>query len=168
MDSLLAEVMRKLKEREDKCVDVSYNESLTPPSEKLFLSHGRVNLTNFTIGLLKELYSMNKADNWVDWILKGLSYDVKFRFNVTDQMVNFIPRHMILDWPVLFVLNGDSPIIASYNKSITRTELAAFPDKSVLVKYYRQLITDEGLEICNYKQIIIKNRTEENCIWQEL
>lgn len=168
MDKLLAEVMKKLQEREERKIDVSYGQSVTPPSSKLFLSHGKVNLTNVTIGLIKDLYSMDKDQEWVNWILTGLSYDVKFYFNVTEQMINFIPRYMILDWPIIFVLNGTAPIVASRSNSITRTELAALPDKAILVRYYRQLLTDEGREICHYKQIKIKVRTEENCIWQEL
>ncbi|WP_076459893.1 PduM family microcompartment protein [Limosilactobacillus caccae] len=167
MDDLLKQVMQRLKEREQTSTEVSFNQKVAPPSEQVFLKNGKVILRNISINLIKDLYSMEKDNAWVNWVLEGIGYDVKFYFLVNEQMVNFIPRMMILDWPILFVVNNESPVIASHNRVITRGEIAAHPDKSILVRYQKQLITDEAVDICNYKKIQIKIRTEENCIWRE-
>lgn len=168
MDELLKEVMARLKDREQSTLDVDYHGDITPPSEENFLQHGRVNLFGTTIELIQWLYTMKNDQPWVQWILQGMSYDVKFYLEVTPMMVNFIPRMMILDWPILYVVNKDSPIMASRHHLITRNEIAAWPDKSILVRYQNQYLTDEATDICRYKKITIKVRTEENCIWQEL
>ena len=167
MDSLLQQVMHRLEERKHTSTEVSFNQQVTPPSDQIFLRNGKVILRNISISLVKDLYSMEKTNAWVNWVLEGISYDVKFYFLINEQMVNFIPRMMILDWPILFVVNNESPVIASHTRIITRGEIAAKPDKSILVRYQQQLITDEAVDICNYKKIKIKIRTEENCIWRE-
>lgn len=166
MDSLLQQVMHRLEERKHTSTEVSFNQQVTPPSDQIFLRNGKVILRNISISLVRDLYSMEKTNAWVNWVLEGISYDVKFYFLINEQMVNFIPRMMILDWPILFVVNNESPVIASHNRIITRGEIAAKPDKSILVRYQQQLITDEAVDICNYKKIKIKIRTEENCIWR--
>ncbi|WP_267201100.1 PduM family microcompartment protein [Limosilactobacillus kribbianus] len=167
MDDLLKQVMQRLKEREQTSTEVSFNPQVTPPNEQVFLKNGKVVLRNVSIRLIKDLYSMDKESAWVNWVLEGIAFDVKFYFLITEQMVNFIPRMMILDWPILFVVDNESPVIASHNRVITRNDVAVHPDKSILVRYQKQLITDEAVDICNYKQIKIKIRTEENCIWRE-
>lgn len=167
MDSLVQQVMQRLEERKHTSVEVTFNHQVAPPSEQIFLRNGKVILKDISIELITDLYSMEKTNTWVKWVLEGISYDVKFYFLINEQMVNFIPRMMILDWPILFVVNNESPVIASYNRVITRGEIAAKPDKSILVRYQKQRITDEAVDICNYKKIKIKIRTEENCIWRE-
>ncbi|CUR39216.1 PduM family microcompartment protein [Limosilactobacillus reuteri] len=167
MDNLVQQVMQRLEERKHTSVKVTFNHQVAPPSEQIFLRNGKVILKDVSIELITDLYSMEKTNTWVKWVLEGISYDVKFYFLINEQMVNFIPRMMILDWPILFVVNNESPMIASYNRVITRGEIAAKPDKSILVRYQKQRITDEAVDICNYKKIKIKIRTEENCIWRE-
>ena len=167
MDNLVQQVMQRLEERKHTSVKVTFNHQVAPPSEQIFLRNGKVILKDVSIELITDLYSMEKTNTWVKWVLEGISYDVKFYFLINEQMVNFIPRMMILDWPILFVVNNESPMIASYNRVITRGEIAAKPDKSILVRYQKQRITDEAVDICNYKKIKIKIRTEVNCIWRE-
>ena len=156
MDNLVQQVMQRLEERKHTSVKVTFNHQVAPPSEQIFLRNGKVILKDVSIELITDLYSMEKTNTWVKWVLEGISYDVKFYFLI-----------MILDWPILFVVNNESPMIASYNRVITRGEIAAKPDKSILVRYQKQRITDEAVDICNYKKIKIKIRTEENCIWRE-
>lgn len=167
MDDLLKQVMQRLKEREQTQMTVTFNQSVAPPSEQIFLRNGQIILNNSSIDLITSLYSLNKTNPWVKWVLEGIEYDVKYYFQINEQMVNFIPRMMILDWPIVFVVNNESPVIASYHHVITRGEIAAKPDKSILVRYQAQKLTDEAIDICNYKKIKIKMRTEENCIWRE-
>ena len=99
MDDLLKQVMQRLKEREQTSTEVSFNQKVAPPSEQVFLKNGKVILRNISINLIKDLYSMEKDNAWVNWVLEGIGYDVKFYFLVNEQMVNFIPRMIILDWP---------------------------------------------------------------------
>ena len=82
-------------------------------------------------------------------------------------MVNFIPRTMILDWPILFIVDNEFPLIASCNRIISRSEIAASPDNSIIIQTKNQKFTDEAIDVCRVKNIEIKMRTEENCIWQK-
>lgn len=166
-DQLLTQVMDKLKERQQTELTVSYHEGSCPPSEEVFFNNGKLVLRNVSVNLVTDLYSMNKKNQWVNWVLTGIAYDVQFYFLINEQLVNFIPRTMIMDWPLSFVINSESLVIASPSHVITRAEIAAQPDKSFLVKCQSQLMTDEAVAICKYKEIKIKMRTEKNCIWRE-
>lgn len=165
MDDLVEKVMQRLKQRQQSSATVSFKQQINPPDEQIFINHEKVILEDVTVNLIVDLYSMKKDKPWVSWILLGIKYGVQFFFKINQQMVNFIPRMMVLDWPIIFVVGDQSPLIASRSQMISRGEIAAWPDNSILVKYYKQFITDEGRDICRYKNIIVKVRTEEDCIW---
>lgn len=167
MDNLIEEVIQRLKKRQNSEITVSVNQ-LETPDEQIFVDHGKVILTDIPIELIVDLYSMKRGNPWVAWLLKGISYNVHFFLNINEQLVNFVPRTMVLDWPLIFVVEGKRPLIASHNQAITREEIAGLPDKSILVQYHKQHLTAEAQDICRYKDIKIKIRTEENCIWQKL
>ncbi len=167
MDNLVAQVMKKLDERDQTIFRCAYVKNITPPDNDIFLDHGQVFLQNVAINLVFNLYSMNQQDLWVAWILDGISYDVNFRLMITQQMINFIPRMMVLDWPMLFVVDNKRPLIASRNRIISRSELAAFPDESIIIQSQNQKMTADAIDICRIKNLKIKMRTEENCIWQK-
>ena len=168
MDNLIDEVIQRLKKRQNSSVAVSFNQQLNPPDEQVFINHEKVILENTSINLIYDLYLMNKNNPWVSWLLQGIRYGERFFLKINKQMVNFVPRMMVLDWPLVFVVGDNQPLIAIRGRVISRSELAALPDNSILVKYHKQFITDEAQEICRYKNITAKVRTEENCIWQKL
>lgn len=165
MNDLVNKVIERLKKRRASEATVSFNAKVNPPDEQIFIDNSRVILESVSIDFITDLYSLNQANLWVKWLLKGIDYGVKFFLKINSQMINFVPRMMILDWPVIFCVGDQSPLIASRNKVINRTEIAALPDNSILVRYYKQVITDEASDICRYKNITIMVRTEENCIW---
>lgn len=68
---------------------------------------------------------------------------------------------------MLFVVDNKRPLIASRNRIISRAELAAFPDESIIIQSQNQKMTADAIDICRIKNIKIKMRTEENCIWQK-
>lgn len=165
MDDLIEKVIQRLKERQNSSTTVSFNQQINPPDEQVFINHEKVILEDVSVNFVIDLYSMKKDNPWVTWMLLGMKYGVRFFIKINKQMVNFIPRMMVLDWPIIFVVGDKSPLIASRSRVISRGEIAALPDNSILVKYYKQFITDEAKEICQYKNIIVKVRTEEDCIW---
>lgn len=167
MDDLVEKAIQRLKDRQNRQATITFNASVQPPAEQIFVDHGKIVVENPSVVFITDLYSMNKHNEWVAWLLTGISYDVQFYFEINAEMVNFVPRLMILDWPIIFVVNGEQPLIASRNQTITRAEIAALPDHSILVKYHHQNLDDEAKDICRYKNITIKVRTEENCIWQK-
>lgn len=165
MDDLVNKVIELLKKRQASEATVSFNAKVSPPDEQIFINNSRVVLKSVSIDFITDLYSLNQANLWVRWLLKGIDYDVKFFLRINSQMINFVPRMMILDWPIIFFVGEQSPLIASRNQVITRNEIAALPDNSILVRYYKQIVTDEANDICRYKNITIMVRTEKNCIW---
>lgn len=167
MDDLVQKVIEKLKKRQASNKILFFNELPSPPDKQVFIDYGCVILKNVSVQLIKDLYSLKRNSAWTSWILSGLNYDVQFYIQVNEQIVNFIPRTMVLDWPINFIVGRNSLIVANYNKIISRGEIAALPDNALLIKTASQTLTDEGLEICNKKNIKIKIRTDENCIWLE-
>lgn len=165
MDDLVNQVIQRLKDRQNSSKTISFNQQITPPDEQVFINHEKVILEDVSISFVIDLYSVKKDNPWVSWILQGIKYGVHFFIKIDKQMVNFIPRMMVLDWPIIFVVGDKSPLIASRSRVISRGEIAALPDNSILVKYHKQFITDEAEDICRYKNIKVKVRTEEDCIW---
>lgn len=165
MDDLIEEVIQRLKERQNSETTVTFDQQINPPDEQTFINHEKVILEDTSISFIADLYSMKNDNPWVAWILQGIKYGVRFFIKIDKQMVSFIPRMMVLDWPIIFVVGDKSPLIASRGRIISRGEIAAFPDNSILVKYYKQFLTDEAKNICRYKNITVKVRTEEDCIW---
>lgn len=165
MDDLIEKVIEKLKARQAANKSLSLNELPSPPSKQLFIDYGCIIIKDTSIQLIKDLYSLNNDNPWVPWILKGIDYDVRFYFQINERIINFVPRLMVLDWPINFIASRNSLIVANYNKLISRRDIAALPDNAILIKTVGQSLTDESLETCDKKHIKIKIRTEENCIW---
>lgn len=82
-------------------------------------------------------------------------------------MVNFIPKKMLLNWPVKFVVDKGRPVVTFNRKTVSRSDVAALPDKAVLVVTTAQHLTTEATEVSRLKQITIQIRTDEDCIWQK-
>lgn len=167
MDDLIQKVIAKLRKRQASNKVLSLNSLPSPLDKQLFIDYGCIIIDDVSVQLIKNLYSLRSNDALVSWILSGLNYDVQFYLNVNERIVNFIPRTMILDWPVNFIVGHTSLVVSDYHKIISRREIAVLPDNAVLIKTIGQVLTDEGLEICDRKNIKIKVRTEENCIWLE-
>ncbi|WP_203640745.1 PduM family microcompartment protein [Levilactobacillus andaensis] len=167
MDDLVQKVIKKLKERQTANTVLSLNELPSPQDKQVFVDYGSVILDNVSIQFIKDLYSLKTDNASVLWVLNGINYGVCFYLKVNAHVINFIPRAMVLDWPIKFIVGRNSLIVGSYHKIISRREVAALPDNAILIKTAGQALTDEGLEICDKKNIKIKIRTEENCIWLE-
>lgn len=165
MDDLVKKVIEKLKKRQNSNVSFSFNELPSPPSRQVFIDNSCVVIKNVSIQFIKDLYALEKDNQWVSWVLNGINLGVHFYFQVNENIINFVPRLMILDWPVHFIVNDKTLIAASYNKIISREEIASLPDNTVLVKVYNQKLSGEALDTCHEKNIKIRVRTEENCIW---
>ncbi|MFD1123918.1 PduM family microcompartment protein [Lentilactobacillus raoultii] len=167
MDWIVEEVLKKIEERKHNSQVVSYSEQEQVPNEKLFIDFGEIQLNGMTISLLIDLYQVNKHNQWVSWILKGISYNVKFFFQINENMLNFVPLTMLHDWPVTFIVGDHSPVFTLYQRNIGRSDIARFADYSILIMTTTQKLTSEALEVIEQKHIIKKVRTDEDCIWQK-
>jgi len=167
MDRLIAEVLKKIADRQTKMRTVSYSTQAGPPGEQLFTDFGQVQLQGMSIALLVALYRADQRNSWVAWILQGISYNVQFTFTVNSKMVNFIPLRMLRDWPVTFTLGNGTGIRAFYQQSVGRSEIAALPDRTMLIVPVGQRLTTEAQTVMQEKHIIKQVRTDEDCIWQK-
>lgn len=165
MNDLVKKVIKKLKERQNSNISLSFNELTSPPNKQIFIDNSCIILKNISIQFIKDLYMLEKNDIWVSWVLNGINLGVHFYFQVNENIINFIPRLMVLDWPIDFVVNTQTPIVASYNMTISRQEIALKPDNAILIKVYNQKLSSEAMDLCNEKNIKLRIRTEENCIW---
>lgn len=165
MDDLVRKVIEKLKERQNNNVCFSFDELPSPLNRRIFVNNSCVVIQNVSVQFIKDLYTLKEDNKLVSWVLDGINLGVHFYFQINENIINFVPRLMILDWPVNFIINDKMLIAASYNKMISRKEIASLPDNTVFVKVYNQRISGEAMDICNEKNIKIKVRTEENCIW---
>ena len=165
MDDLVNKVVKKLKERQKNNVTLSFDELVSPPNEKVFINNSCIILKNISIQFIKDLYILEGDNRWVSWTLDGIDLGVHFYFQINKNIVNFIPRYMILDWPINFITNNETLIVTSYNKIISRKEIATIPDNAIFIKVVNQKISNEAMDLCNEKNISLRIRTEENCIW---
>jgi microcompartment protein PduM len=167
VDQIIEQVMAKIRQREHQSYEVDYRLKGLPPDEEVYTDHANVVINDVAIGLVADLYRADTSNPWVQWILQGISFQVNFTFQISKQMINFIPRKMLLNWPIEFVVDARHPVFGFFGKSVSRSDLAALPDQSVVVLTPTQRLTAEAEEICQYKQIIKKIRTDEDCIWQK-
>ncbi|NLR08997.1 MULTISPECIES: PduM family microcompartment protein [Lactobacillaceae] len=167
MDDLLEKVVEKLKKRQTATRVISLPDLPASRDKQLFVDYGNIIIEDVSIPFIKALYTLQTNNAQVLWILNGIKYDVHFYLRVNEQLVNFIPRMMVLDWPIKFVVGRRSLVVSDQASILSRTNLAALPDNATLIRTNRQRLTDEGREICREKNIKIKMRTEENCIWLE-
>jgi len=167
VDSLVDKVMAQLVQRQQQTYDCSYQKAASVPSDKVFLDHATVKITNVSIELMTALYRLDTSNTWVKWILQGIDYQVTFQLYLNELAVNFIPRKMLLDWPVLFITTHHQLIRALHHHVITRQDLAALPDKSLVVMTVKQRLTAEAVDVLATKNMKLQTRTDEDCIWQK-
>ncbi|WP_087716817.1 PduM family microcompartment protein [Levilactobacillus brevis] len=167
VESLVAQVLNKLKRREQQTYHCTYDRTAAAPSTQVFLDNATVTVANVSIELIHALYGMNVDNQWVAWVLQGIDYQVDFQFTINELAINFIPRSMLLDWPLLFVTPQAQPIKAVYPRLISRSVLAALPDKTIVVVTPQQRLTDEASTVRAVKQMKLQMRTDEECIWQK-
>ncbi|GHP13334.1 hypothetical protein YK48G_07590 [Lentilactobacillus fungorum] len=167
MDHIVEQVLAKIRQREHQSYEVDYSSEGSVPNNGIYTDYANVTIDNVTIPLLANVYRLNLDDPWTKWILQGISFQVDFTFQISSSMVNFIPKKMLLDWPVSFVVDQKRVVKAFYQKAISRLDLATLPDNSIVVVTPNQKLTSEAEQISQLKQMIIKMRTDENCIWHE-
>ncbi|WP_056949326.1 PduM family microcompartment protein [Lentilactobacillus kisonensis] len=167
MDHIVEQVLAKIRQREHQSYEVDYSSEESVPDKSVYTDYANVTIDNVTIPLLANIYRLNLNDPWTKWVLQGISFQVNFTFQISSSMVNFIPKKMLLDWPVSFVVDQKRSVTAFYQKAISRSDLAILPDKSIIVVTPNQKITDEAKQISQLKQMIIQMRSDGNCIWHE-
>lgn len=167
MDRVIAEVLKRIAERRTKMKTIPYSKQGPLPDEHLLVDFGQVTLQGITIDLLVNLYRVNEQEPWVVWLLKGMSYDVHFTFQLNDNLLNFIPLKMLRDWPVTFEVGTTQVVKAFYQDSIGRAEIAALPDHAILLVSPKQRLTVEATAVMAQKHITKHVRTDEDCIWQK-
>ena len=167
LDSLVEKVMAQLAKRQHQQYDCTYQVTAPVPTSQVFLDHATVAITNVSIELMTALYRLDTQNAWVAWILQGIDYQVTFQLSLNELAINFIPRKMLLDWPVLFTTNQHQLVRAVAHRMVTRKDVAAMPDKSILVVTQAQHLTSEAVDILAAKEMKLQARTDEDCIWQK-
>ena len=166
MNRIIAEVLNKIAERQHQMKTVSFSNQAVP-DEQIFVDYGNVTLQGVTLALLIDLYRVDRSNHWVNWILQGISYDVAFTFQINPKMISFIPLRMLRDWPVVFEVGSTAHVVAFYQKSIGRSDLAVLPDNTILIVTATQRLTSEAQAVMRQKHMIKQVRTDEDCIWQK-
>ncbi|WP_283678453.1 PduM family microcompartment protein [Lentilactobacillus sp. Marseille-Q4993] len=167
VDEIIEKVVQRIQQRNHQQKALSFHSDDPSPDDDLFIENSSITIDGITINLILDLYRANQQNAWVDWILKGISYDVHFYFQISKNMVNFIPRKMLLDWPIDFVVGTDSLVWSTHSQVINRGELARIPDNSILIMNPKQRFTEEARDLIGLKQLVLQERTDEDCIWQK-
>ncbi|UIF30203.1 PduM family microcompartment protein [Levilactobacillus brevis] len=167
LEQLVAQVLTKLKQRERRTYDCVYDRHAAVPDTQVFLDHATVTVANLSIELVSHLYRLDTTDPWVAWLLQAIDYRVQLRLVVNDLSLQFIPRTMLLDWPVIFMTPEFRQIRAVYPHAIARATIAGLPDKTILVVTPTQRLTAEARDTLSRKQMNLQMRTDEACIWQK-
>ena len=165
MDDLIKQVIEKLKKRQNSNAFLSFNNLSSPPGKQLFIDNSCVILKSISIQFAKDLYALKTSNPWVSWVLNGINLGIHFYLQISENIVSFVPRLMVLDWTIDFIINDQTLITASYSNIISRKEIASLPDNAVLIRIHEQKLSDEAIELCNEKKIKIIVRTEKDCIW---
>lgn len=168
MDDLMTKIMNKIQDRQKQVHQITYSENADSPDVRIFVDYANVDIMTVSLELLRNLYELRQNDPWVNWIMKGFEYDIKFRFEVSMEVAQFLPIKMILDWPILFVVDAKRPVHSLRAHFISRAQLAELADHSVVVLKQDQKLTSEALELVRRKDIQIQVRNDAECLWQKL
>ncbi|AYM02405.1 microcompartment protein PduM [Levilactobacillus brevis] len=167
LEQLVAQVLNRLKQREEHSYNCTYEPEAAIPASQVFLDNASVTVDNVSIELIVSLYRLDFNNPWVKWLLQGIDYQVHIHLVVNELTVNFIPRKMLLDWPVQIMTTQQQPILALYEQHLSRATLAALPDKTILVVTPQQRLTAEATDVLSVKKMKMQMRTDEDCIWQK-
>ena len=167
MEDLMAKVVKKLQERQKQFHQTTYSDTLNAPEIQVFVDNANVDVMTTSVQFIADLYGLRSDNSWVAWVMKGFEYDVKFRFEVSEYVAQFIPIKMILDWPLLFVIDAKHPVYSSRSRLISRSEIANLADQSVLILTHDQRVTSEAKELIRTKNIQLQVRSDAECIWQK-
>jgi len=167
LEQLVAQVLDKLRQREQQSYDCTYEQTATVPSAQLFLDNANVTVENVSIELITSLYRLDFSNPWVAWLLQGIDYQVHLQLVINELAINFVPRKMLLDWPIQIVTTHQQPLNALHGHQLSRVALAALPDQTILVVTPQQRLTAEATDVLAVKQMKLQMRTDEDCIWQK-
>lgn len=166
MDELTARVLEKIRLRKQQLHQETYSEGRQDLDVQIFVDNANVDVMNTSLALVRDLYQLNKSNDWVAWIMRGFEYDVNFRFEVSEKVSHFIPIKMILDWPLLFVVDAKRPVYSLRTRLVSRAQVAELADHAVLVLTQTQRLTSEANDLVRKKDLQLQVRNDAECIWQ--
>ncbi|REC31553.1 microcompartment protein PduM [Enterococcus pseudoavium] len=165
-EKLISLITERLTRREKARLNLLCQENFRPtpvPDKRVFFDYHYIGLIQVPIQLIHDLYYFEK-EPWIDWLLTGISYQVQFVFDLSEQTLAFVPWKMLTQWPIDFHVAGKT-VVACKKKTIKREDLLLLGEGSLLVKTNQQKVTAEAFELIQRKKIKIQERIDEACIW---
>lgn len=139
------------------------------PDVEVFLENQKIVISSLDLSLIHHLNDFDIHDPWIDWIQKGLSYDVEFEMRLGFLNLQLLPWNLVVKTPFSFVSKDGKTINAIGRKAITRNDVMFLTPGSYLLKSHHQIITAYANEELYSRKIETVERTEENvhgnCGW---
>lgn len=139
------------------------------PDAEVFLVNKKAVISSLDLSLVRDLNDFNVKNPWVDWIQKGLSYDVEFEMRLGFSDLQLLPWNLVVRTPFAFTSKDGKSISAIQRKAITRNDVMFLEPDTYLLKSHHQLITEYAKEELYSRKIDTVERIEENvhgnCGW---
>lgn len=165
---LLEQILQRLQQRKTAqvAIDCQMEFQLQPaPSRELFYHYQQIRLQQVPIQLIYHLDHFAE-DDWTQWLLTGLAYQVSFELSVAQQVIPFIPWRMLRDWPLRFSCQGRQLLIVP-KRQITGRDIRQLPGNGILITSAGQQFTAAAKEALQQKELELVERVEETCIWDK-
>ncbi|MCH4008646.1 PduM family microcompartment protein [Companilactobacillus sp.] len=166
-DKLIDTVMKVIETRSHNTFKVESTGQV--PNAEVFLANKKAIVSSLDLSLVRDLNDFNLKNPWVDWIQKGLSYDVEFEMKLGFSDLQLLPWNLVVRTPFAFISKDDKSINAIQRSAITRNDVMFLDNGSYLLKSHHQLITDYAKEELYSRKIETVERIEENvhgnCGW---
>lgn len=156
MDKLIEAIVKKLTERETNVLTVNFQKE-NEYTVKSFLENKEIHIIGVNSIMLKKMTDLLE-DDFVAWIMEGISYGVIFHFHLSSSTYNIIPIEILVKWPVKVYSEKKERILAFTNKAITYKEMVCLPDSSIVMLTKNQLVTDLAKEVQDKKRIKVVER----------
>lgn len=156
MDQLIEAIVKKLTEREKKVVTIHFQDE-NDYTSKRFIENKEMHIFGINSIVLKKMTSLLE-DDFVSWIIEGISYGVIFHFHLSSSTYNLIPIEVLIKWPVKVYNEKNERVIAFTNKAITYKSMICLPDASVIVLAKGQIVTGLAKEVQEKKRIKVVER----------
>jgi microcompartment protein PduM len=166
-EKLIDAVMQVIEKRSHNTFEVEATGKA--PEAEVFLVNKKTIISSLDLSLIRDLNDFNLNNPWVDWIQKGLSYDVEFELKLGFSDMQLLPWNLLVRTPFTFKSKDDKLVSAIQRKAITRNDVMFLEPGSYLLKGQHQLITDYAKEELYTRKIDTVERIEENvhgsCGW---
>ncbi|WP_129045203.1 PduM family microcompartment protein [Companilactobacillus metriopterae] len=152
-ESMVEMIMNLLDERSQKTLKVKFSDDC--PDENEFLTYQNIEIHEVDLSFIYSLKDWNFDDDWINWIQRGVNYDINFSIYLGFSNIELIPWNLINLFPGKFFGKEKKAINTLNRRNITLSSVMNLNSDSYLYVTTKQKLTNLALEEIKKRKIIL-------------